>query len=103
MPQADAEEHAAPPLLHLLPLGRIHMSAAAANETSRTASGVESSKKKSKAHNASVAVRSDAVKCRSKYRDLKRKVADMEAENDRMHAKALVLKRKIQRVRLERT
>lgn len=65
--------------------------------------GTAPRKSQPKAYRSSVAVRSDTIKYRAKYRDLKKKVADMEAENDRMHAKTLILKRKIQRARLERT
>lgn len=64
--------------------------------------GVGAGKHKSKAYNSTLAIRSDAVKYRAKYKDLKKKVLEVEAENDVMHAKTLQTKRNIQRMRLER-
>ncbi|KAL9932940.1 hypothetical protein V8E36_008195 [Tilletia maclaganii] len=45
---------------------------------------------------------SDVFRYRSKYKELKRKVRDMEADNERIHLKTLRVKRNIQRMRLER-
>lgn len=64
--------------------------------------GVGAGKHKSKAYNSALAIRSDAAKYRAKYKDLKKQVLAVEAENDRMHATTLRHKRNIQRMRLER-
>ncbi|KAK0537287.1 hypothetical protein OC834_000859 [Tilletia horrida] len=45
---------------------------------------------------------SDVFRYRSKYKELKRKIRDMEADNERIHLKTLRVKRNIQRMRLER-
>ncbi|KAK0550451.1 hypothetical protein OC846_003648 [Tilletia horrida] len=45
---------------------------------------------------------SDVFRYRSKYKELKRKIRDMEADNERIHLKTMRVKRNIQRMRLER-
>ncbi|KAE8265660.1 hypothetical protein A4X09_0g6571 [Tilletia walkeri] len=45
---------------------------------------------------------SDVFRYRSKYKELKRKIREMEADNERIHLKTLRVKRNIQRMRLER-
>lgn len=56
------------------------------------------------AHNyaSTVATQSDVAKYRGKYKELKAKIRDIEAENDEIHLRTLNLKRTIQRMRLER-
>jgi hypothetical protein len=56
----------------------------------------------SKAYSTHLAVQSDAAKYRGKYKELKKKVRQIEVENDRLHLKTLRIKRNIQRMRLER-
>merc|ERR1712098_607855 len=71
------------------------------------------SKQKSKAYLSSVAIQSDAIKYRQKYKELKRKVHEIEQvclfigstylqENDKLQALTLRIKGNIQRLRLER-
>ncbi|CAD6884196.1 unnamed protein product [Tilletia controversa] len=45
---------------------------------------------------------SDVFRYRSKYKELKRKIREMETDNERLHLKTLRVKRNIQRMRLER-
>lgn len=59
-------------------------------------------KTKSKAYSSTVAIQGDAAKYRLKYKELKRKVREIEVENDKLHLKTLRIKRNIQRMRLER-
>lgn len=59
-------------------------------------------KTKSKAYSSTVAIQGDAAKYRQKYKELKRKTREIEAENDKLHLKTLRIKRNIQRMRLER-
>lgn len=59
--------------------------------------------KRSKSHSSGAGATRSNARYRIKYHDLQLRVAEMEAENDRMHVKTLILKRKLQRVRLERT
>ncbi|PWN48277.1 hypothetical protein IE53DRAFT_389527 [Violaceomyces palustris] len=59
-------------------------------------------KPKSKAYSSQIAIQSDAAKYRHKYKELKRKVREIEMENDKLHLKTLRIKRNIQRMRLER-
>lgn len=70
-----------------------------------------STKQKSKAYLSSVAIQSDAIKYRQKYKELKRKVHEIEMvrslffllqENDKLQATTLRIKGNIQRLRLER-
>ena len=75
--------------------------------------GTAPSKQKSKAYLSSVAIQSDAIKYRQKYKELKRKVHEIEQvclfigstylqENDKLQALTLRIKGNIQRLRLER-
>ncbi|KIS66787.1 uncharacterized protein UMAG_04849 [Mycosarcoma maydis] len=59
-------------------------------------------KTKSKAYSSTVAIQGDAAKYRLKYKELKKKVREIEVENDKLHLKTLGIKRSIQRMRLER-
>uniref|UniRef100_V5F0G9 INO80 complex subunit F domain-containing protein n=1 Tax=Kalmanozyma brasiliensis (strain GHG001) TaxID=1365824 RepID=V5F0G9_KALBG len=59
-------------------------------------------KTKSKAYSSTVAIQGDAAKYRLKYKELKKKVREIEVENDKLHLKTLGIKRNIQRMRLER-
>ncbi|KAJ1018139.1 hypothetical protein NDA16_005005 [Ustilago loliicola] len=59
-------------------------------------------KTKSKAYSSTVAIQGDAAKYRLKYKELKKKVREIEVENDKLHLKTLRIKRNIQRMRLER-
>lgn len=54
------------------------------------------------AYSSHLAIQSDAAKYRGKYKELKKKVRQIETENDRLHVKTLRIKRNIQRMRLER-
>lgn len=54
------------------------------------------------AYSTHLAIQSDAAKYRGKYKELKKKVRQIETENDRLHVKTLRIKRNIQRMRLER-
>ncbi|WFD32668.1 hypothetical protein MSPP1_003717 [Malassezia sp. CBS 17886] len=60
--------------------------------------GAASAKQKSKAYLSSVAIQSDAAKYRQKYKELKRKVQEIEW----LQVMSLRSKRNIQRLRLER-
>ncbi|PKI85224.1 hypothetical protein MVES1_001459 [Malassezia vespertilionis] len=62
-----------------------------------------STKSKSKAYLSSVAIQSDATKYRQKYKELKRKVHEIEQENDKLHVMSLRIKRNIKRLLLERS
>ncbi|WFD48336.1 hypothetical protein GLX27_003005 [Malassezia furfur] len=64
--------------------------------------GAAPGKQKSKAYLSSVAIQSDATKYRQKYKELKRKVREIENENDKLQATTLRIKRNIQRLQLER-
>lgn len=59
-------------------------------------------KTKSKAYSSTVAIQGDAAKYRLKYKELKKKVREIEVENDKLHLKTLRIKRNVQRMRLER-
>lgn len=54
------------------------------------------------AYSSHLAIQSDAAKYRGKYKELKKKVRQIETENDQLHVKTLRIKRNIQRMRLER-
>ncbi|KAJ7241941.1 hypothetical protein B0H12DRAFT_1133105 [Mycena haematopus] len=49
-----------------------------------------------------IAAGAEDVKYQAKYKDLKRKVKEIEADNDKLHFKVLQAKRSIQRIKLER-
>ncbi|KAJ7167517.1 hypothetical protein C8R46DRAFT_1191645 [Mycena filopes] len=49
-----------------------------------------------------IAAGAEDVKYQAKYKDLKRKVKEIEADNDKLHFKVLQAKRSIQRMKLER-
>lgn len=73
------------------------------------AAGPPTGKQKSKAYLSSVAIQSDATKYRQKYKELKRKVCEIETvccsltqENNKLQVTTLRIKRNIQRLRLER-
>ena len=82
---------------------------------SAPAAGSASNRPKSKAYLSSVAIQSDATKYRQKYKELKRKVREIESacaastfsaddqENDKLQAMTLRIKRNIRRLRLERS
>ncbi|XP_006456820.1 hypothetical protein AGABI2DRAFT_181282 [Agaricus bisporus var. bisporus H97] len=53
-------------------------------------------------HSVGIAAGAEDVKYHAKYKDLKRKVKEIEAENDRLHFKTLQAKRSLQRMKLER-
>ncbi|SNX87564.1 uncharacterized protein MEPE_06274 [Melanopsichium pennsylvanicum] len=69
---------------------------------SATTPATQPVKTKSKAYSSTVAIQGDAAKYRLKYKELKRKVREIEVENDKLHLKTLGIKRNIQRMRLER-
>ncbi|WFD24762.1 hypothetical protein MEQU1_003466 [Malassezia equina] len=70
--------------------------------TGAAANAPAPTKQKSKAYLSSVAIQSDAIKYRQKYKELKRKVHEIELENDKLQATTLRIKGNIQRLRLER-
>lgn len=61
-----------------------------------------SSRTKSKAYHGSIAAGAEDLKYAAKYKDLKRKVREIEADNDKLQYKVLQAKRNIQRAKLER-
>ncbi|KAK9897710.1 hypothetical protein P389DRAFT_60877 [Cystobasidium minutum MCA 4210] len=84
--------------------------AAAAASTATTVAGSAKKKKegaggppKSKAYANPLASRADEIKYRTKYKQLRGKVKEIEEENAKMQAKILKTKRQIQRLRLERS
>ncbi|KAJ6538505.1 hypothetical protein DFH09DRAFT_1177082 [Mycena vulgaris] len=54
------------------------------------------------AFSVGIAAGAEDVKYQAKYKDLKRKVKEIEADNDKLHFKVLQAKRSIQRMKLER-
>ncbi|KAF9448242.1 hypothetical protein P691DRAFT_669870 [Macrolepiota fuliginosa MF-IS2] len=54
------------------------------------------------AHSVGIAAGAEDVKYQAKYKDLKRKVKEIEGENDKLHFKILQAKRSLQRMKLER-
>ncbi|WFD44331.1 hypothetical protein MPSI1_002998 [Malassezia psittaci] len=69
---------------------------------SSTSNPSQIGKQKSKAYLSSVAIQSDATKYRQKYKELKRRVREMEKENDQLQIVSLKIKQNIQRLQLER-
>ncbi|KAF8076658.1 hypothetical protein FPV67DRAFT_1649450 [Lyophyllum atratum] len=61
-----------------------------------------SSRHKQKPHTIGIAAGAEDAKYQAKYKDLKRKVKDIETDNDKLHFKVLQAKRSIQRMKLER-
>ncbi|PWN37313.1 uncharacterized protein FA14DRAFT_159423 [Meira miltonrushii] len=73
-----------------------------APNTSSSSSAVAGTGGAKNAYSTHLAIQSDAAKYRGKYKELKKKVRQIETENDRLHVKTLRVKRNIQRMRLER-
>ncbi|TFK43762.1 hypothetical protein BDQ12DRAFT_709458 [Crucibulum laeve] len=59
-------------------------------------------KQKQKQYGVGITAGAEDVKYQAKYKDLKRKVKEIEADNDKLHFKVLQAKRSIQRMKLER-
>ncbi|KAE9409931.1 hypothetical protein BT96DRAFT_773405, partial [Gymnopus androsaceus JB14] len=59
-------------------------------------------KSKPPAYPMGITAGAEDVKYQAKYKELKRKVKDIEADNDKLHFKVLNAKRNIQRMKLER-
>ncbi|EPQ59156.1 hypothetical protein GLOTRDRAFT_35241 [Gloeophyllum trabeum ATCC 11539] len=60
------------------------------------------SRQKSRAYATAVAAGAEDIKYQLKYKELKRKVKEIEADNDKLYFKVLQAKKNIQRMRLER-
>ncbi|KAF5393041.1 hypothetical protein D9757_001282 [Collybiopsis confluens] len=60
------------------------------------------SKPKQAVHTMGITAGAEDVKYHAKYKELKRKVKEVEADNDKLHFKVLNAKRNIQRMKLER-
>ncbi|KIK67763.1 hypothetical protein GYMLUDRAFT_68787 [Collybiopsis luxurians FD-317 M1] len=60
------------------------------------------SKPKQQPHPMGITAGAEDVKYHAKYKELKRKVKEVEADNDKLHFKVLNAKRNIQRMKLER-
>ncbi|KAK7062006.1 hypothetical protein R3P38DRAFT_2832838 [Favolaschia claudopus] len=52
--------------------------------------------------NVGLAAGAEDLKYQAKYKELKRKVKEIESDNDKLHFKVLQAKRSIQRMKLER-
>ncbi|PFH51303.1 hypothetical protein AMATHDRAFT_47191 [Amanita thiersii Skay4041] len=63
---------------------------------------VSSRQKQQKPYTIGITAGAEDVKYQTKYKELKRKVKDIEADNDKLHFKVLQAKRSIQRMKLER-
>jgi uncharacterized protein YlxW (UPF0749 family) len=63
---------------------------------------VPASRQKSKAYATGIAAGAEDVKYQAKYKELRRKVKEIEADNDKLQFKVLQAKRSIQRMKLER-
>ncbi|GLB34057.1 hypothetical protein LshimejAT787_0109410 [Lyophyllum shimeji] len=61
-----------------------------------------SSRHKQKPYVVGIAAGAEDAKYQAKYKDLKRKVKEIETDNDKLHFKVLQAKRNIQRMKLER-
>ncbi|RDB20012.1 hypothetical protein Hypma_012795 [Hypsizygus marmoreus] len=61
-----------------------------------------SSRHRQKPHTVGIAAGAEDAKYQAKYKDLKRKVKEIETDNDKLHFKVLQAKRSIQRMKLER-
>ncbi|KAJ3808970.1 hypothetical protein F5876DRAFT_44927 [Lentinula aff. lateritia] len=59
-------------------------------------------KSKPSAHFMGITAGAEDVKYQAKYKELKRKVKEIEGDNDKLHFKVLTAKRNIQRMKLER-
>ncbi|KAF8505891.1 hypothetical protein F5888DRAFT_1652630 [Russula emetica] len=59
-------------------------------------------RQKSKNYTQGIAAGAEDAKYKTKYRELKKKVKDIETDNDKLQIKVLQSKRNIQRLRLER-
>ncbi|MCO5613997.1 hypothetical protein L7F22_068277 [Adiantum nelumboides] len=70
--------------------------------SSSSAAAIAGTTSTKNAYSSHLAIQSDAAKYRGKYKELKKKVRQIEIENDRLHVKTLRIKRNIQRMRLER-
>ncbi|KAG6336588.1 hypothetical protein ID866_2497 [Astraeus odoratus] len=69
---------------------------------SQSASTTPSARQKSKAYTAGIAAGVEDEKYHAKYRELKRKVKEIELDNDKLRFKVLAAKKSIQRMKLER-
>ncbi|PWN45732.1 hypothetical protein IE81DRAFT_339283 [Ceraceosorus guamensis] len=76
------------------------MSSAAGGSNTGTGGGPRGPK--SAAYRSAIAVQTNASKYRNKYKELKKKVREIENENERVYLKTLRIKRNLQRMRLER-
>ncbi|KIL70270.1 hypothetical protein M378DRAFT_117321 [Amanita muscaria Koide BX008] len=63
---------------------------------------VSSRQKQPKPYAVGIAAGAEDVKYQTKYKELKRKVKDIESDNDKLHYKLLQAKRSIQRMKVER-
>ncbi|KAI0068575.1 hypothetical protein BV25DRAFT_1783467, partial [Artomyces pyxidatus] len=59
-------------------------------------------RQKSKAYTPGIAAGAEDAKYKAKYRELKKRVKEIEADNDKLLYKTLQAKRNIQRMRIER-
>ncbi|KAF8338722.1 uncharacterized protein EI90DRAFT_2990649 [Cantharellus anzutake] len=85
-----------------LPSSSVALSVPQPSGTTPVYSREQPTRQKSKAYTTTIAAQSDDLKYQTKYKDLKRKVRDIEVENDKLHVRILKAKRNIQRMRLER-
>lgn len=68
----------------------------------QSASNTPSARQKNRAYTAGIAAGVEDEKYQAKYKELKRKVKEIELDNDKLHFKVLTAKKSIQRMRLER-
>ncbi|KAF8639933.1 hypothetical protein AX17_001183 [Amanita inopinata Kibby_2008] len=79
-----------------------HPSPGPSAQPSHQPPSVSTRQKQQKAYSIGIAAGAEDVKYQTKYKELKRKVKDIEADNDKLHFKVLQAKRSIQRMKLER-
>lgn len=68
----------------------------------QSASNTPSARQKNKAYTAGIAAGVEDEKYQAKYKELKRKVKEIELDNDKLRFKVLTAKKSIQRMKLER-
>ncbi|KAK2466042.1 hypothetical protein APHAL10511_001684 [Amanita phalloides] len=79
-----------------------HPSPGPSSQPSHQPSSVSARQKPPKPYAIGIAAGAEDVKYQTKYKELKRKVKDIEADNDKLHFKVLQAKRSIQRMKVER-
>ncbi|KIM68936.1 hypothetical protein SCLCIDRAFT_105262 [Scleroderma citrinum Foug A] len=68
----------------------------------QSASTTPSARQKSKAYTSGIAAGVEDEKYHAKYKELKRKVKEIELDNDKLKFKVLMAKKSIQRMKIER-